>query len=184
MRNSDYDRLVSTFMFTCAKEISSSSLICSLYFAQKVGFNLGFNFKPTQRGIQSIKVETYLDELVYQGRLSSTKDMRYVYLLDYKNIVSLEYSDYEALDLLGGILSDLSPLELTFLVTLDVLQNEVYQKISKGGTNLEDGKLFVIDSLKRMFQWYTDANFIGAFDRLLLIDNLMRDFNKGGSTLC
>lgn len=167
----DYDRLASLFCVTANRMRSSSSLVCYLYFCQKVGFNLGYCFKSTLRGIKSAKAEEYIDSAVLQDRLvySRASDMYTYTMTGNQSCVPVAFEDMEVIEKLDSCLADLCSMELSFLVTLDMLN----ESISGNKTmTVDEQKEYVSTALKRVYIIYTDEVFDNACRRLIEIGKL------------
>lgn len=174
MRDVDYDRLVSVFVLTCGKELDDSSLICQLFFAQKLGFNLDFNFRVNQRGVSSSKADNYLRSLVVDGNLSvdSTKSTYTYPVHSVSDRVMVCGEDFFLLEDLKDLLSDLDGWELSFIVTLAILQEDIMFCQGSDKRSFTDYKEEVISAMKRLCVNYTDELFDAASERLLNIYNL------------
>ena len=169
MRDMEYDRRVSVFVMTCGREIDGSSIMCYLYFAQRLGFNLGFNFRASYGGVTSRKAEGYLNELLVSDFLSyDSTTARYTYQENSKRgMVRVAGEDLDLLDNMYAIISDLSSWELSFVATLDILQDEVRQRQLSEDISFEDAKDSIVTSMKRLCPRYTDELFEAASERLL-----------------
>lgn len=173
MRDVEYDRLVSVFVLTCGKEIDDNSLICSLFFAQKVGFNLDFNFRVNQRGVSSSKAESYLKGLLVDGSLSFDGNSSYVYpIQSQSSSVRVSGDDFYKLEDLRSLLSDLESWEMSFLVTLSILQEDCMERQRSSNCSFEDVRNEVVNAMKRLCVNYTDELFEAASERLLKIYEL------------
>lgn len=174
MRDVDYDRLVSVFVLTCGKELDDNSLICQLFFAQKLGFNLDFNFRVNQRGVSSSKADSYLKGLVVDGKLSvDNSRSSYTYpVRSTSDRVMVCGEDFFLLEELRVLLSDLDSWELSFIVTLAILQEDIMFSQREDKQSFDDSKEEVIGAMKRLCSNYTDDLFDAASERLLDIYNL------------
>ena len=174
MRDMEYDRLVSVFVLTCGKEIDGNSLICQLYFAQKLGMDLDFNFRVNQRGVSSSKAESYVKGLIVDGSLcfDSTKLVYSFPTQSQTNRVRVSGDDFYLLEDLRNLLSDLESWELSFLVTLAILQEDCMGRQSSNNTSFSEVREEVISAMKRLCVNYTDGLFDAASERLIKIYGL------------
>lgn len=175
MRDTDYDRLVSVFLFTCGKEIDDNSLICHLFFAQKLGFNLDFNFKVNQRGVSSSKAESFLKDLIISGELSydNERGLFTFPIRTNKDCVRVSADDFYLLESISDVLSDLESWELSFLVTLAIIQEDCFKRQGVNKVSFDELRDGVISAMKRLCPNYTDDLFEGASSRLLILYNLV-----------
>lgn len=174
MRDMEYDRRVSVFVMTCGHEVDGSSLMCYLYFAQKLGFDLGFNFRASCGGVTSRKAEGYINELLVGDFLSyNSATAKYSYHEDSKRgMVRVAGEDLDLLDSIYDVVSDLSNWELSFVATLDILQDDVRQRQLSEELSFEDVKNSIVVSMKRLCPRYTDELFEAASERLLKLYSL------------
>ena len=174
MRDIDYDRLVSVFMFTSGREMDRNSLVCHLYFAQRLGFNLDFNFRVNQRGVSSSKAESYIKELLVSGSLMyDVNKSAYSYALQgHKNPVRVCGEDFYLLECLLDLMHDLESWELSFLVTLSILQDDCLERQSSSGMSFGEVHYEVVCAMKRLCPMYTETLFEAASGRLLRMYDL------------
>lgn len=173
----EYDRTVSLFCLTANRKVDSSSLICYLYFCQRIGFNLGYQFRSTPRCIQSSKVDAYLDLAVFQDKLAYDKDTgKYNYVMTGdSSLVPVGYTDMEVLDNLFKVLSDLSAIELSFLVALDMLNLSISQDKKLKEMSFDEQRSYISTTLERLYPIYTDEVFTEACKRIIEIERLEAD---------
>lgn len=174
MKDIEYNRLVSVFLFTCGKEIDDNSLICHLYFAQKLGLDLDFNYKVSQRGVYSSKAESYLKDLLVSGELSydNEKSTYSFPLRTAKRAVRVSAEDFYLLESISDVLSDLESWELSFLVTLAIVQEDYFKLQKSSKVSFDELRDRTVSAMKRLCPNYTDDLFEGASSRLLVLYNL------------
>ena len=178
MRNMEYDRRVSTYVFTYGKKIDSGSLMCYLYFAQKIGFDLGFNFRASCSGVTSRKAEGYISDLLTNDLLCyDSQSLSYTYNTIRDNEVRIKCIDLDVLDAIVTLMGDLSAWELSFVATLDILQDDAYHTLSGQDFDCEDIKSMVVASMKRFCNGYTDELFEAASERLVQLYKLKSNFS-------